>query len=667
MNNIPNNVIVNLDGKRFLLKRRTCEPLPSLDSIKGDKWVITDFRGAPAFHMSVEAPVRYAELLAHRQLQERGEANQHARILTHWKHRRTATLSELYFTVVEKETATSYFDMALADSDHHLVFPVNAILFDVLEKYSRKKQNIAVLFDHDRHIDILVGHAGRVAGTVRISSHSAAPEDKAELVDSLQEELKSIASKAHIRLQEIVYFNWNLLDESGGPKTTTSADISFSATPDEATMATFGGQIQDAIKTTTRADLPTSRSALVMTAGWVRQLAEKMQLKCRVLPAARFEQQDNQVLVTSLPAVVNRLSYRHAGNTTTEIVRYGAEQALVPLLTVFWVLVGVLYLVHLYFGQKTRIVESQVQTEKSRVVAVETVKPVPPESGKLIDFTKRLASLYSMPAPRTMLVEISESIPEGMEIHVNKFSFDYDARMTPNLMLDGFVEGGFKQAKQQYTTFLDALKKRGYVVESEKLSTDVQKINFVVQVKREPTQPKNIVVLLPGEDGHIGAVSVTNKGGKQELNTASSAIGMDDADVAPTQPFAMEQSQIQAAFGKALDAKPEPPLNFVLNFNSGGTDLTEESKARLSELLAAVAKRNTPTVEVVGHTDRVGAPDRNWQLALERSQSVRDKLVEIGVKANQIEFSSHGEGNPLVPTADEVAEPRNRRVEVTVQ
>ena len=72
-------------------------------------------------------------------------------------------------------------------------------------------------------------------------------------------------------------------------------------------------------------------------------------------------------------------------------------------------------------------------------------------------------------------------------------------------------------------------------------------------------------------------------------------------------------------------------------------------------------------LSVVGHTDRVGAADANARLSLQRAQSTLDRLTEAGLKHKRVEVDSHGENNPLVPTADNVAEPRNRRVEVTIR
>lgn len=42
-------------------------------------------------------------------------------------------------------------------------------------------------------------------------------------------------------------------------------------------------------------------------------------------------------------------------------------------------------------------------------------------------------------------------------------------------------------------------------------------------------------------------------------------------------------------------------------------------------------------------------------------------LAAGGGGPGALEITSHGEANPLVPTGDNVSEPRNRRVEVTVR
>jgi outer membrane protein OmpA-like peptidoglycan-associated protein len=43
------------------------------------------------------------------------------------------------------------------------------------------------------------------------------------------------------------------------------------------------------------------------------------------------------------------------------------------------------------------------------------------------------------------------------------------------------------------------------------------------------------------------------------------------------------------------------------------------------------------------------------------------ELVKLGIAESRIQIAGRGEREPLVPTADEVSEPRNRRVEVSVR
>jgi outer membrane protein OmpA-like peptidoglycan-associated protein len=66
------------------------------------------------------------------------------------------------------------------------------------------------------------------------------------------------------------------------------------------------------------------------------------------------------------------------------------------------------------------------------------------------------------------------------------------------------------------------------------------------------------------------------------------------------------------------------------------------------------------------HTDTTGDRGYNYQLSLVRARKVAGLLASQGIDPNILEIESHGEDNLLVKTGDEVGEPRNRRVEITV-
>jgi OOP family OmpA-OmpF porin len=67
---------------------------------------------------------------------------------------------------------------------------------------------------------------------------------------------------------------------------------------------------------------------------------------------------------------------------------------------------------------------------------------------------------------------------------------------------------------------------------------------------------------------------------------------------------------------------------------------------------------------VNGYTDLSGTAGYNQQLSLRRAQSVQTELLRDGVPGNEIVIRGYGESHPLVPTAQGVREPQNRRVEI---
>ena len=87
----------------------------------------------------------------------------------------------------------------------------------------------------------------------------------------------------------------------------------------------------------------------------------------------------------------------------------------------------------------------------------------------------------------------------------------------------------------------------------------------------------------------------------------------------------------------------------------------------IPQVICAVENRQSTDVSVVGHTDRVGSKAYNQELSLERARVVAEMLISKDINPLIINITSHGEGNPLIETRDDVAEPRNRRVEITVR
>lgn len=179
--------------------------------------------------------------------------------------------------------------------------------------------------------------------------------------------------------------------------------------------------------------------------------------------------------------------------------------------------------------------------------------------------------------------------------------------------------------------------------------------------------PRNLFVLLPDEDGKTGRIAVSNQAGSQEIDAPFQMSSVAAADHAPAAPQPVSPEEVQSLFGPALAAQPQAAVRFLLYFEAGSTTLTAESAGQIEQILGTAFARAPADISVVGHTDTVGARKVNAELALRRAEEVGQLLIEQGVGRDRLEVGSHGEDNLLIPTADEVSEPRNRRVEVRVR
>ena len=178
---------------------------------------------------------------------------------------------------------------------------------------------------------------------------------------------------------------------------------------------------------------------------------------------------------------------------------------------------------------------------------------------------------------------------------------------------------------------------------------------------------KTTVVLLSDPDGHVGSLSVANSGGEVEINQLAEATIVTSREVKPGKPETLSEQQITAQFSAVLSTLPNQPEHFLLYFQTGSTQLTNDSEATLPQILQSIKNRNSENIDVVGHSDTAGDRDYNLRLSRERALAIGQILILKGVPQAHITSTSHGEENPLIKTADNVQEAKNRRVEVVVK
>lgn len=105
---------------------------------------------------------------------------------------------------------------------------------------------------------------------------------------------------------------------------------------------------------------------------------------------------------------------------------------------------------------------------------------------------------------------------------------------------------------------------------------------------------------------------------------------------------------------------------YLTFFDFDKSVITPEASQVIDGMIAENKSDGARKFHLVGHADRSGSDSYNMALSQRRAEAVMTELVNEGVAADDITMEWKGESMPLVPTADGIKEPQNRRVELKV-
>lgn len=108
------------------------------------------------------------------------------------------------------------------------------------------------------------------------------------------------------------------------------------------------------------------------------------------------------------------------------------------------------------------------------------------------------------------------------------------------------------------------------------------------------------------------------------------------------------------------------PVRHLLFFRLNSAELTPEALEVLDSAARDAAAFPRADIRVAGFTDRTGDDDYNRKLSLRRTAAVSRALRARGIDVIRVDEVAIGESAQAYPTADGVAEPRNRRVEIEI-
>jgi len=114
-------------------------------------------------------------------------------------------------------------------------------------------------------------------------------------------------------------------------------------------------------------------------------------------------------------------------------------------------------------------------------------------------------------------------------------------------------------------------------------------------------------------------------------------------------------------------AAPAPARTYLVFFDWNRADLTDRARQIIAEAAQNSRRMEVTRIEVSGFTDTSGSAVYNQGLSVRRAEAVAAELARLGVARSAMTIQGFGQTRLLVPTADNVREPQNRRVEIVLR
>jgi hypothetical protein len=122
----------------------------------------------------------------------------------------------------------------------------------------------------------------------------------------------------------------------------------------------------------------------------------------------------------------------------------------------------------------------------------------------------------------------------------------------------------------------------------------------------------------------------------------------------------------QAVMPPPSSPPPAQVTSYMVFFDWDRSDLSPQAMATAQQAAGTFKNGGQSQVNTVGFTDTSGPRDYNMALSLRRSNTFKTALVQQGIPTDAVIATGRGEDGLLVPTADGVREPQNRRVEIAM-
>ena len=426
MSRNPRQYIVELDGVIYRRSGEGLEQISGLREVRGDTWFVSDFETAMARTMTVETPVKYAEVMVRKKLQETGEFDEPLSVITHWKKRKDRNTTDIFFTAVPSRIYSRYMEEIKVHDDSVLLFPLFSVLQSVLRRMRHPKP-AAVVFRHSRFADLLIGTNKTLVYANRCVAFDTSEEQLFALWETVKTDITAAETEHRMKVDRILLVNW--IDSGTEPE--WSDDSKREILSMEQEKISFSGQ-----------DYHVSfLKALRMQSGFRAispPLEKSSYYSWKYLPSF------NAVFVLAILLFVGGY---------------------------FW------------FSQKADRLGGEIAAAQGQIARSQSeapVKDIPYE--EILSFARDLTRYRKLPSYKRVVSDISQALPEAMSVEVLKVDYAEDV---VNIEIFGKAKTSFDSAYKGYQRFTDILTNGGYILTESKFDTQIRQSEFLARFTRE--------------------------------------------------------------------------------------------------------------------------------------------------------------------------------------
>jgi len=420
-----------LEDERYEVRGRRLRRIGSVQDLRGDKMVFTDFEGSVPQVATSEARGRYAHAVIEKELREAGDIEAGGRLFPLLLRRRGQRTTELLYIAapppggVEKDVERDHHD-----SDY-LLFPVQRLLSDALVRL-KPRRPVAVLLIRDGWIDVLVGDRRMLYGAFGVST-AGSGADAQRTTRSMENALRAIERDNNIEVRRL-----------------------------------------QCLKLLVRADADL---------GWLDELARERRARCVTPRAARVRVDGGKYESSELKQLL-RMSPDRSCSPRSEIIDYRANAALPWAAAAMLALCGTALWFLVDRHTTAAQLESRIAALSSSIDASVAGAPAAkPEYQVYLDTAANLAYARSIPGLREVLGNILGAARDRRTA-LKELTVKYDQDHVLLTISGETDKTTGDDGMAHYHRFVAELRRRGYALYGSELDTGPRRIAFSMQLRR---------------------------------------------------------------------------------------------------------------------------------------------------------------------------------------